>query len=112
MARQRERRVYADGATCSFARKLDEPLLHSPLQITERAGVSGRSEALLRYVAQEVADIESRIAHAVQVEVEQDQPSPADEHLIRVEIPVDTASSRLRDGPTEPVARREQTLDA
>jgi hypothetical protein len=72
VARQRERRVYTDGVTCSFTRTLDEPLLHRPLQIGERAGVSGRSEALLRHVAQKVPDIESRIAHAVQVEVEQD----------------------------------------
>src|SRR5438094_10358522 len=82
------------------------------LLLRECSGVAESPETLFRDVTQKVADIEGRIALAVEVEVEQEKALAVHDDLVGVEVPVDPAERRLRRRRTEPRARVEDALDA
>src|SRR2546428_12735914 len=82
------------------------------LPVREGTGVAEGSEALFRDVTQKVADIEGRIALAVEVEVEQEEAPVVHDDLVGVEVPVDPARRRLRRRRTEPVGSVEKPRDS
>src|SRR5947208_14506980 len=82
------------------------------LLLRECSGVAESPETLLRDVTQKVADIEGRVALAVEVEVEQEQPLAVHDDLVGVEVPVDPARRRLRRCRAEVITRLQEPLDA
>src|SRR5438034_8872757 len=66
------------------------------LLLRECSGVAEGPETLLRDVTQKVADIEGRIALAVEVEVEQEEALAVHNDLVGVEVAVDAARRGLR----------------
>src|SRR2546426_7852383 len=82
------------------------------LLLRECSGVAEGPETLLRDVTQKVADIEGRIALAVEVEVEQEEALAVHDDLVGVEVPVDAARRGLRRRCTEPVGGVEEPRDS
>ena len=108
---ERKRRVSSDRGG-RHSGQFHEPFLHGALQVRESTGAAEGSKTLFRDVTQKVADIEGRIALAVEVEVEQEKALAVHDDLVGVEVPVDPAERRLRRRRTEPRARVEDALDA
>src|SRR5437867_2994045 len=71
-----------------------------------------RAQAVFREMADKIADIECRVAEAVQIKVEQVDSLPADDHLIGVEIAMDSRRRRFRRGVCEPLAGEPELFDA
>src|SRR2546428_13368905 len=82
------------------------------LLLRECSGVAEGPETLLRDMTQKVADIEGRIALAVEVEVEQEEALAVHYDLVGVEVPVDPARRRLRRRCAEPVGGVEKPRDS
>src|SRR5207245_3969669 len=82
------------------------------LPVREGTGVAQGSKALLRDVTQKVADIEGRIALAVEVEVEQEEAPVVRDDLVGVKVPVDPARRRLLRRRTKPVGGIEKPRDS
>src|SRR5215218_6666489 len=112
VTRQREVRVSANRGPCGLAREFHKMLLQGRLDVRQRPRIPEGPQALLREVAQEVPDIQGRVALAVEVEVYEVDAVFAHDHLVRVEVPVDAARFQLRCPGAEPIARLQHPPDA
>jgi hypothetical protein len=86
---QGERRVHAHGVASSPPRQFDEALFHGQFAFPESDFTAKSTQALLREVSDEVANIQGGIAFAVEVEVKYEKGVPIDQHLVGIEIAVD-----------------------
>src|SRR4029453_1453913 len=95
-----------------FTSKLHKTLLHSHLQVCERLGISEGAQTLFPYVAQKVTDVQRRVAFAIQVKIYKTKTRSGHDHLVCIEVPVDTAGFWLQSSCSEAVAGVQQPLDA
>jgi hypothetical protein len=82
VAREREQRVGTHACARRLADELDEAILKRRLPIGQRSGISARAHALLRDVRDTVADIESRVAFAVEIEVDEIEPLTVEQRVV------------------------------
>ena len=109
MAGKRQRRIPAYGGTYPLAREFAEALLECMLHVCESRRVAVHTERLLGDVPEEVADVERRIAHAEQVEVDDAEPIAVHDHLLGVEVAMDGPPARRRQSAADSFAFTQET---
>src|SRR3989442_6806887 len=107
-----EERVPTHGGARLLPRQLGERLGERRLAVRERVRVPAHAQALLRDVAQAVADVERRVALAVEIEVEEIEAPPVHHRVIGVEVAVDAAAAPARNRVAEAIAGLQQPLEA
>src|SRR5437867_6312111 len=111
VAGESQERVGPHGRTRRLTRELDEAVFQRSLSVRQRARISASAHTLLRDVADAVADIERRVALAVEIEVEEIEALSIDQRVVGVEVAMDAAEPPGRCRAAEPVAEDEQPLE-
>src|SRR5262249_23606687 len=93
-----------------FARELDETLFEGLFDVGQRARVAMRAKSLLGHVPEKVPGIQSGIARAVEIEVQNHQAVAVDKNLIGVEVAMDAGRRTPGDGSSQALAGLLQTL--
>src|SRR5204863_1285389 len=76
--------------------------------IRERPRISLRAQALLRDVGNAIADVEGRVALAVEIEVEQVEPLTVEQRVVGIEVAMDAAWRTRRRRRAEAITGGEQ----